>query len=245
MAAGYAKSRPPVHRLIVEQAWHSLGRKKPFVLALDVGCGAGLSTRALAGFAEHSIGLEPAESMLRWSSELVPEAYFLVGAAERLPLRTSSLDLIAAAGSMNYVDLDSFFPEAARALKKEGNLLVYDFAAGTRFRDSGLLENWHQEFLRRFPSPPREAKTLSPDILAGLDSGFVIRTAALTESAVVLTRNFYLSYMLTESNVAFAIRNGATPEEIRAWCADTLQSVWGVAPREVLFRGYYAWMTAA
>jgi SAM-dependent methyltransferase len=245
MATGYATSRPPVHTLILEKAWPTLKRERPFRLALDIGCGAGLSTRALSGIAEHSIGLEPAESMLRWSGELVPQAEFVVGAAEALPVRTSSLDLIAAAGSLNYVDLDLFFPEAARALRSGGRLLVYDFSVGNRFRDSGALEQWHQEFLRRYPKPPREAKILSPDILGGLSSGFRIDTAEPVETGISLAPGFYVSYMMTESNVASALRNGAVAEEIRSWCAATLLPVWEERPREVLFRGYFAWMAAA
>ncbi|WP_146615937.1 class I SAM-dependent methyltransferase [Nonomuraea aridisoli] len=55
LAAGYAFDRPPVHRRILESV--HLGRTARRVL--DVGCGAGVSTAALAPPAEHMIGLEP------------------------------------------------------------------------------------------------------------------------------------------------------------------------------------------
>ena len=64
MAAGYATSRPAVHLRVMEQVCGQLGRRVPFQRALDVGCGAGMSTRALAGFARDCIGLEPADSIL-------------------------------------------------------------------------------------------------------------------------------------------------------------------------------------
>ena len=35
----------------------------------------------------------------------------------RLPLADASVDLITAAGALNYADLDLFFPEAARVLR--------------------------------------------------------------------------------------------------------------------------------
>ena len=68
MAAGYATSRPPVHPRVIEQAFDNWGAPNPFERALDVGCGAGVSTRALDGFANSCVGLEPAEAMLRWAA---------------------------------------------------------------------------------------------------------------------------------------------------------------------------------
>ena len=82
MAAGYAASRPPLHRRIVERASVALGSPRR---ALDIGCGAGLSTRALEGLASHCVGLEPAEAMLGWTRGIAPQANFVVGRAEALP----------------------------------------------------------------------------------------------------------------------------------------------------------------
>src|SRR5215471_6194461 len=130
MAAGYAISRPPVHPRVIELATLQLGRTEPFQLALDIGCGAGLSTKALHGFANHCIGLEPVASMLPRAAKTAPFADWVVGAAEALPLRDGSVDWITAAGSLNYVNLARFFPEAARVLSRDGILLVYDFSPG-------------------------------------------------------------------------------------------------------------------
>jgi hypothetical protein len=46
------------------------------------------------------------------------------------------------------------------------------------------------------------------------------------------------------ANVAYAVTNGAPLEEIRAWCQDTLAPVFGGRNREVLFRGYIAYLFA-
>jgi hypothetical protein len=45
--------------------------------------------------------------------------------------------------------------------------------------------------------------------------------------------------MLTETNVASAMRAGVPPSEIRDWCAETLATVWRGEDKEVLFRGYW------
>ncbi|HEY6495509.1 MAG TPA: hypothetical protein VIZ43_19700, partial [Trebonia sp.] len=52
LAAGYAFDRPPVH----DQVLRSARLTAPAARALDVGCGAGLSTAALIPLARQVIG---------------------------------------------------------------------------------------------------------------------------------------------------------------------------------------------
>src|SRR5260370_12544288 len=152
MAAGYATSRPPVHRRVIEQVHKQSGRSGPFQRALDIGCGAGVSTKALIDFAGSCIGLEPSEAMLKWAPRIAPSAAFVVGSAEAIPLCSRAVDLVTAAGSLNYADLDLFFPEAARVLIPHGILLVYDFSAGRRFPNATSLDDSVSTF--QPPSPP-------------------------------------------------------------------------------------------
>ena len=53
LAAGYAFDRPPVHEQILRSARLTRHADR----ALDVGCGAGLSTAALAPLARQAVGL--------------------------------------------------------------------------------------------------------------------------------------------------------------------------------------------
>jgi SAM-dependent methyltransferase len=240
MAAGYARSRPPVHPRIIERAFAALRRTAPFRRALDVGCGAGVSTRALENFADRRIGLEPVETMLRLAASVAPGAEFVVGVAEALPVDTGTVDLIAAAGSLNYVDLERFFTEASRVLTAEGVLLVYDFSAGRSFREHTALDEWFAKFFMRYPPPVHEARELNPQSLARVASGFLLGEHDDFAIPIRLTPQFYLEYVLTETNVAAAVRRGEAFTEIRAWCAETLAPVWKDQPHEVLFSGYFA-----
>src|SRR5438046_8898740 len=63
LATAYAYDRPAIHRHIVEAAGKSLHITTRLGRALDIGCGAGLSTAALAPLAESVVGLEPAPAM--------------------------------------------------------------------------------------------------------------------------------------------------------------------------------------
>ncbi|WP_203915468.1 class I SAM-dependent methyltransferase [Rhizocola hellebori] len=136
-AAGYAFDRPPVHQ-------HQVARFAVRGRVLDVGCGAGLSAAALHGHAEVVVGLEPNAGMLAYRRQVAPHAHFVVGRAEQLPFADAAFDMITAAGSLNYVDLDLFFAEARRVLRPGGVVVVYDFWPGP----------WYEIFERRYPSAP-------------------------------------------------------------------------------------------
>ena len=120
LAAGYAYDRPAIHERIIDAAREHLHITNRLGRALDVGCGAGLSTAALESLAETVIGLEPVHAMLAHSRVIAPHALFVVGRAERLPFSAGAFDLIAAAGALNYVDVDLFLGEAVRVLAPGG-----------------------------------------------------------------------------------------------------------------------------
>jgi SAM-dependent methyltransferase len=180
--------------------------------------------------------------MLRRAAIVAPGCSFAVAQAEAIPIRDGSIDLITGAGSLNYVHLDRFFPEARRVLGKDGALLVYDFSAASSFQNGRELDEWFSEFVRRYPWPPNEARELNPEILGAFDSGFEVRGKRF-EIGLRMTSAFYVSYMMTETNVAFAVRRGTSPEEVETWLRESLAPVWSGIDREVLFRGYFVWLT--
>ena len=227
MALGYARSRPPLHERIVALA--GLPRCSR---ALDIGCGSGLSTRALAGTATTSIGIEPVEAMVKVAPQVAPGASFVHGRAEALPFAARTFDLLTAAGSLNYVDLDLFFLEARRVLAKNGLLFVYDFSQP---RDDSF-----SQFTTRYPPPPGHARKLDPDILAALPSGFRLTRSQSFEIPLPMSPAAYIDYAMTETNVAHAIAQGTPEAEIRRWCTDSLHTT----PRDVLFPGYFAVLVA-
>src|SRR5919112_1456006 len=114
LAAGYAYNRPPVHPEIMRTVSEDLHITNRVGRALDVGCGAGLSTAALEPLAVTTVGLEQVLTMLTHRQAVAPRAFFLVGQAERLPFSDDSFDLMTAAGAINYADRDLFLPEVAR-----------------------------------------------------------------------------------------------------------------------------------
>jgi SAM-dependent methyltransferase len=222
MALGYARSRPPLHERIVALA--GLPRCSR---ALDIGCGSGLSTRALAGTAASSVGIEPVEAMVQVAAQVAPAASFVHGRAEALPFAARTFELLAAAGSLNYIDLDLFFPEARRVLAPNGLLFVYDF--------SQPLDDRFRDFKTRYPPPPGHARKLDPGILSALPSGFRLTRSQSFEIPLTMSPAAYVDYAMTETNVAHAIAQGTTEAEIRRWCSESFHAT----PPDIFFPGYF------
>ena len=102
------------------------------VTGLDVGCGTGRYTRLLRGLLPDGSLLVAADvsaamlAQLRAASRghalgMVP----LLAAAEELPLRTASLDMVTAFNCVHHFDLGRFLAAAARVLQPGGQLFIY------------------------------------------------------------------------------------------------------------------------
>lgn len=245
LAAGYARSRPPVHPRVVERVRRHLRLESPVARGLDVGCGSGLSTRALGAIARRCVGVDPVAAMVALGREVAPGARFCVARAEALPARPGTVDLLTAAGSLNYADLDGFFPEAARVLAPGGALVAYDFSTGRRFPGSDALTRWFDALLERHPFPEDSAsRPLDPGILAAGAAPLRLTGSERFAIGLPMGAAAYLDYVMTETNVAHAVRRGTPEPAIRAWCRESLEPVFGGSPQEVVFEGYIAYLEA-
>jgi ubiquinone/menaquinone biosynthesis C-methylase UbiE len=238
IAAGYAFARPPVHERMLERVRHDLGLRDRVQSALDVGCGAGRSTAALQPLAHRVVGVEPAAAMLAHCHAVAPHARFVVGTAEQLPFPPATFDLVTAAGAINYTDVGQSLQELARVLRRTGAIIIYDFSAGRRFAEDMSLEQWYEEFDRRWPNAPgyaRDVRTLPFDA-AGL------ALASFSELAVTIemSAEAYSRYAMSETRVELARASGEDESAIEHWCAQTLVRLFGDRSRDVVFDGYIA-----
>lgn len=234
LAAAYAHARPPVHRAILEVAERRLvtiGVPRPR-RALDIGCGAGLSTAALGAVADACVGIDPVHTMVRMHAT-VPGAHFVVGRAEHLPFADSSFGFATAAGALNYADPRLALPEIARVLTRGAVLLVYDFSAGCRLRDDQRLEAWFAAFLARYAYPPGYAMDVTA--LPWERAGLALTSFERFDVEVAMSGAEYLAYVMSETNVERAIREGTSEGLIRDWCSRGLERIFFEGRREVGF----------
>jgi SAM-dependent methyltransferase len=245
MVEGYTRARPPVHPYVLELVRARLGLTMPLGRALDVGCGTGLSTSPLRGIAGFCLGIDPVEAMVHGSPARTVGVRLAAARAEALPVRTASIDIITAGGSLNFVDLEQFFPDALRVLRDGGALLVYDFSTGCRFAESDALDEWFGGFLRRYPKAEGAAAALDPERLAAAAAGFDLAGSEEFAFALRMDVTQYCRYLMTETNVAHAIARGDDRAAIRSWLESSLAPVFGDEPGDVLFGGYLAHFVAA
>lgn len=98
---------------------------------LDVGCGTGKLLRHARTYWPEAqlIGVDPAKGMLEVAQRLTPNATFLTGTAEALPLQDASVDLALSTISFHHwQDQAKGVREIARVLRPGGYFLLVDMS---------------------------------------------------------------------------------------------------------------------
>ncbi len=209
LAAGYAHDRPPVHAHLMARVPRDPAVIGPAQVALDVGCGAGASTVALADLASRRIGIDPAPAMIAAARAADDDATYMVAAAEAVPVVTGGVDLIGAAGALNFADLDRFGVEADRVLSPHGAVVVSDYGFGV----PAVAPDWPERFAGEWARPA--ASPVTGASFAGGPFGVVVDDAfAVT---LPMTRAAYAAYALTDTRVAHAEAGGTARSEVARW----------------------------
>jgi ubiquinone/menaquinone biosynthesis C-methylase UbiE len=122
VAVRYAAGRPYVHDIVVREVARHTGLVPR---AVDIGAGTGLSTRALLRCASTVVGVDPSVEMLD-AAFRNPAVRYIAGAAERLPLSSSSFELATVSAAFHWCDHDALFGELERVVRPGGWIAIYD-----------------------------------------------------------------------------------------------------------------------
>lgn len=98
---------------------------------LDVGCGTGRLLRQAHTYWPEAqlIGVDPANGMIEMAKRLTPNATFMTGMAEALPLQDASVDLALSTISFHHwQDQAAGIREIARVLRPGGYFLLVDLS---------------------------------------------------------------------------------------------------------------------
>lgn len=110
---------------------------------LDLGCGTGYFTRALAQrFGTAGVGLDLAEGMLRHARPNGGAQHWVCADAERLPVAAASTDLVFSSLALQWCgDFDAVLRGTRHALRTGGVLAFSSLSAGTL---SELQSSWQR-----------------------------------------------------------------------------------------------------
>jgi 23S rRNA (guanine745-N1)-methyltransferase len=142
----------PLRDALVRQA----ASQSPLTTVLDVGCGEGWYTSALAGVAQEVIGLDIAKPAIQLAARRHPGPTWIVGSGALLPVSDASVDLAVSAFSHLHV------AELCRVLRAGGHLLVATPAPDHLY---ALRERLFEEVRQHQPDK----------FLTGLEAGFELR----------------------------------------------------------------------
>ena len=206
--------------------------------ALDIGCGAGASAVAVAPYVSHVTGVDPHAAMLRLAQSALPDASFIGGYVEALPVKSRGYDIITAAGSLNYADVHAALSEVSRVLTPGGYFAPYDFSTGRVSIEGSQSAASFRTFERTFPWPPGYSLDLSA--LPYGEHGLTLLTHEEFLVDIEMSQVEYIRYIMSETNVETAIANGMS--ESNAWdaCWKTFEPLFTSGSKLVTFRAVLA-----
>lgn len=239
IAHGYAADRPWLHKFVIERLKSDLNLTKNFCNGLDVGCGAGLSTKALKLICDNVTGTDISDKMIRVCADTFEdlEFTFYTAKAEETPLPKTPYDIVTAAGVINWVDKDKFLENMSLVMAKNALLLVYDFWISDKMLGNGAYTEWfHNLYLANFPKPPRNEDVWHQ---CGMPTEFILKKQVTYQVQYEFSLESFIRFMMTQSNVNVQIQNHQKTEpEIYDLMEQTLSPIFHGSSQTLIFDAY-------
>ena len=121
-ALHYAAFRPALHLPILNKCIEN----EKYKIGLDIGCGTGQSSVALANICKKVIGIDPSKEMLEKAIKN-ENIIYQYSDGRHLPFENNYFDIITFAGSLYYAKSQQLLDEVNRVVKDKGRVVVYDF----------------------------------------------------------------------------------------------------------------------
>lgn len=120
----YAAARPPYPPALWERI-RALGLLRPGRRALDLGAGAGEVTGHLLEAGLHVTAVEPGPHLAGLLHAAHPAADVVIARAEEAEVAPTSVDLVVAATSIHWMDIDVVLPKIHAWLRPKGRFVVW------------------------------------------------------------------------------------------------------------------------
>jgi SAM-dependent methyltransferase len=198
VASRYATARPALHGEAIGAVRDIIGTPRA---AVDIGCGTGLSTLALVGYAQSVIGIDSSRDMLAHARRGSDVSY-LLGEAEHLPFKDGVFGLATVASAIHWFRQPAI-EEVRRVLAADGNFLIYDVQFGAEMKGVDAFANWMAGTCA--PKYPHVTRNEHHD-LAG--AGFSSLRVETLLREVPMTLDELTDYLMTHSERIAAVADG-------------------------------------
>jgi ubiquinone/menaquinone biosynthesis C-methylase UbiE len=207
----------------------------PVGRGLDVACGTGMSSVALAQFADQVVGIDASPAMLHAARRAANVAYVQAG-AESLPFPDARFDAVTCCSGVHWFDQARFFAELRRVLQPDGWVGLYDHYYLGEMVDVPEFKEWTRAALAEFPLPERSHMVGDPR--AETPAGFTKVGDEFFADDIELSHEAFADYQVTISNFVAATEPGTPRAQVRDWLLATTAPFYdGVASRTVRFLG--------
>lgn len=238
IAEGY-KDRPFLHKQVMEQLKNDM-HIDHFQNGLDVGCGAGLSTRGLKLICDNVTGTDISEEMVLAAKEMClgKDYTFFVSKAEEIPNSLKQYDIVTAAGVISWIDESAFLRNLSKIMEKDGLLLVYDFWISDKMKNVPEYTDWfHNEYLKAFPKPLRKENIWKKEDVEPY--GFQLQKQTTYQLEYEFSQDAFIRFMMIQTNVNAKIEEkGQDINKIRAWFEASLEKIFVGKKQTLVFEGY-------
>lgn len=242
IAQGY-KKRPFLHKQVIERFQKDI-TSRTFLNGLDIGCGAGLSSKALKMICHHVTGTDISGEMIAVAKEVCKtEGFdFIVSKAEELPEFAIKFDVVTAAGVVQWVDEDLFLEGLGNVMGEHSYLLIYDFCISDKMKDCPAYTSWwHDTYLKEFPKPFRNESVWTEE--DALRHGFHMRDQIQYEMEYEFDQDAFVEFMMIQSNVNAKIEGeGRNVQAVQEWFEQSVSSFFQGEKRTLIFSGYSWYM---
>lgn len=114
---------------------HYVGRRRPWPVLLDMGCGPGVNTVALSAICDHYLGLDISQGMLREARKQISRGaalQWLQADMDNLAVATESVDVVFSSLATQWsANRTSLMAQLLRVLKPGGRVFIATLVDGT------------------------------------------------------------------------------------------------------------------
>lgn len=195
-AKRYNLYRPIYHHLLAQKLCDFFGHTIPKVL--DVACGTGHSTKALAKMSDQIIGCDVSEAMLREAKDK-SQLQFIRANAEELPFPNAEFDYVNISMAYQWLNQSKFLQEVMRVLNSNGVLGIDNYGFTGKMIGHDDFAEKYKQFDRQHMKQAARNKNY-PDEIDLKKAGFKLLQELKYDHEVLMNHQQFTNYLKTRSN---------------------------------------------